>query len=63
MWSGIGATSLRYASKKLFFGHDLLVKRFLDAVVNGNEAPVPTRNGWQVIALIEDILRLSSQTI
>lgn len=62
LWSGIGATGLRFARKRLFFGHDLLVRRFLDAVANGEESPVPADSGWKVITQIEEILERSSGT-
>ena len=56
LWRGIAATGMRHVRRKLFFGHDLLVKRFLDAVINGEESPVSPRMGWKVIELIEEIL-------
>lgn len=63
VWSGIGGTGIRLARKQLFYGHDVLVRRFLDAVINGVESPVASRTGWEVIGLIEDILHSDKQTV
>lgn len=60
LWEGIGASGIRSARGKLFFGHDLLIRRFLDAVRRGEKSPVPPAHGWQVVALIEDILHKTS---
>ena len=61
LWRRIGTSGMRYVCGRLFYGHDLLIKRFLDAVINGNEPPVSPRDGWEVVALMEEILRRSSQ--
>jgi len=61
LWRGIGTSGTRYARGQLLYGHDLLVHRFLDAVINGKEPPVSARDGWEVVALMEEILRRSSQ--
>ncbi|MDP6782524.1 MAG: Gfo/Idh/MocA family oxidoreductase, partial [Dehalococcoidia bacterium] len=60
LWAGVGAMGIRYVRKQLFFGHDLLIKRLLDAVVDGKEAPISTSTGWKTIALIEEILQSDS---
>jgi len=61
LWGGIGTSGIRHARGQLFYGHDLLIHRFLDAVINGGELPVSARDGWEVVALMEEILRRSSQ--
>lgn len=55
-----GVSGIKYLSGKLLFGHNILVGRFIDAVVDGAEPPATARDGWEVVSLIEDILQHSS---
>ncbi len=59
LWRGIGASGIRWACGRLSYGHNLLVRRFLDAVSDGKEPPTSARDGWAVVALMEEILRRS----
>ncbi len=59
-WNGIGASGLQSFRKQFLFGHDLLIKQFLDAVIDRENPPVSTREGWEVIALIEKMMGQSS---
>lgn len=59
-WSGIGTSGLQSVRKQFLFGHDLLIKQFLDAVIDRKDPPVSTREGWEVIFLIEEMLGQSS---
>lgn len=43
-------------ARKLYFGHSELIQRFIDAVENDSEPPVPAENGKKVVELIEQIL-------
>ncbi|NQT72678.1 MAG: Gfo/Idh/MocA family oxidoreductase [Chloroflexi bacterium] len=61
-WRGIGASGIQAARRQYSFGHDELVKRFLDSVIDGKELPVSARDGWKTVALIEDILHRTSPT-
>jgi predicted dehydrogenase len=61
LWSGIGASGMRFARGRLSYGHDLLVRCFLDAVINGKKPPTSAQDGWEVVALMEEILRRSSE--
>ena len=57
---GVGTSGLRSVRGQLFYGHDLLVEQFLDAVINSQDPPVSARDGWEVVALIEEVLRRTS---
>lgn len=59
-WNGIGASGFRSIRKQFLFGHDLLIKEFLDAVIEKKDSPVSTKEGWEVVSLIEDILHQAS---
>jgi len=60
LWREIGASGLRFAGNRLLYGHGRLVNRFLEAMVNGEEPPTTARDGFEVVALIEEILRCTS---
>lgn len=62
-WRGIGTSGIQAARRRYSFGHDELVKRFLDSVTEDKEPPVSPSDGWQTVALIEDILHRTSPTI
>jgi len=49
-------SGLRFLVKRHYYGHDELIRRFIDAVENDTESPVPPEKGKKVIELIEQIL-------
>jgi predicted dehydrogenase len=55
-WSGMSATGLRYLLRRQWFGHDVLVHEFLNAI-EGEPPPTTAADGWKVVELIEEILR------
>lgn len=55
-WSGMSATGLRYLLRRQWFGHDVLVREFLNAI-EGAPPPTTATDGWKVVGLIEEILR------
>jgi len=59
LWRGIGASGMRSARGRLSYGHNRLVGRFLDAVLGDKKPPTSARDGWAVVALMEEILRRS----
>jgi len=61
LWKEIGITGLRLFKKRLFFGHDHLVNMFLEAIIRGEESPVATDDGYEIVALFEKILNASSR--
>lgn len=54
----IANSGLRFLSKRLYFGHDALIQRFIDAIENDTEPPVSAEKGKMVIELIEQILEM-----
>jgi len=56
LWREIGTAGLHFIGNRLLYGHDHLVRQFLEAVVTGGESPVTAQDGFEVVALIEEIL-------
>ncbi len=50
-------SGFRFLAKNLYFGHDELICRFIDAVEKNSEPPVPAEKGKLVLKIIEQILR------
>ena len=48
-------SGVRLLSGDLLFGHDLLIKRFIDSVQNNSPAPVEPKDGLKVLKLAEYI--------
>lgn len=46
-----------YASGRLLYGHDVLVSRFVDSVLEGSSPPVSGEDGREVVEAMQDILR------
>ena len=63
LWSGMLGSGVKFLRSRLLYGHDALVRHFLDAVVGGGEPLLTARDGWEVISLMEEILRISSEKI
>jgi len=60
LWKEIVTSGLRFAGNRLLYGHDHLINLFLEAVAQGKELPVTARDGYEVVALIEEILDRTS---
>ena len=45
---------------KLLYGQDVLVRSFIDSIVNDSEPPVPGREGRRVVELAHKIMELSA---
>ena len=63
LWRGMGATGLLRARSRAFYGHDVLVQRFVDSVRGSSEPPTSATDGWKVVELMEEILTRSSRSI
>lgn len=50
-------SGFRFLTRRLYYGHDELIRRFIDSVENDTQPPVTAEEGKKVIALIEQILR------
>lgn len=53
---GFVASGLRLATKRLFWGHDVLIHHFLEAVTGREGTPVNPEDSLAVVALTDDIL-------
>jgi scyllo-inositol 2-dehydrogenase (NADP+) len=53
---GFVASGLRMSARRLYWGHDVLIRRFLAAVAGGEPAPVAGADSLAVVALTDDIL-------
>ncbi|MHA1833141.1 MAG: Gfo/Idh/MocA family protein [Candidatus Baldrarchaeia archaeon] len=49
-------SGFRFLSGRLYFGHDELIRLFINSVVNDTEPPQPGEKGKKVIEIIEQIL-------
>lgn len=49
-------SGFRFLFKTLYYGHEELIKRFIDAVENDSQPPVPAEDGKLVLDVIEQIL-------
>lgn len=54
--SGFVASGLRLTTRRMYWGHDVLISRFLDAVVNGRPSPVGIEDALNIVSLTDDIL-------
>lgn len=61
LWGGIGASGVRFVRGRLFYGHEVLIQRLVDSLTAGRAPPVTAQDGWEVVALMEEILRLAPQ--
>lgn len=55
-WAGVASSGLGYITDRLYYGHDVLVRRLIDSLIDGGDPPVSAADGWKVIGLIEEIL-------
>jgi predicted dehydrogenase len=52
----IAGNALRYLTGRLNFGHELLIKSFIDSIVNGGEPPVTGEAGREVVKVMAMIV-------
>ena len=62
IWRGMASSGIRHLTGRLYYGHDLLVRRFIDSLQDGSEPPVSARDGWTIVGLMEEILHKSSNS-
>jgi predicted dehydrogenase len=55
--SGFATSGARYLSHRLFWGHDVLIQKFVDSILGGGEAPVDPEEAARVVGITDDILR------
>lgn len=54
--SGFGSSGARYAARRLFWGHDVLIRRFVDATLGRTPVPVTTEEALGVVRVADGIL-------
>jgi predicted dehydrogenase len=57
---GFVASGARYATRRLFWGHEAIIHAFVDAALGLGPVPVDPRESVQVVRLTDDILRAMS---
>jgi scyllo-inositol 2-dehydrogenase (NADP+) len=55
--AGFVASGSRYVPGRLFWGHDVLIRAFIDAVVQGRPSPVTAESALGVVRAADDIVR------
>ena len=63
LWKGMAETGMRRVGRRAFYGHDVLVQRFVDSVAGRERPPVGAEDGWKVVKLMEDILARSAEGV
>lgn len=54
--TGFLTSASLYASRRLLYGHDVLVERFVDSILHGDPPPVSGEDGRQVVDAMNEIL-------
>lgn len=54
--AGFVASGARYLPGRLFWGHDVLIRKFLDAVLTGGPSPVSSQEALGVVEVAEKIV-------
>lgn len=60
MWAGVANTAIHVLGGEQRFGHDRLVREFVDAI-EGGKPPTEARDGVRVVELIDQIWRASNE--
>jgi len=58
-WQGLAGfvtSGALFSTGRLFYGHETLVRRFVDSIVDGTPVPVPPEEGLAVIETMQSIL-------
>jgi hypothetical protein len=62
-WQGLAGfvtSGALFSTGRLFYGHETLVRRFVDSIVDGTPVPVPPEEGLAVIETMQSILEQTS---
>src|SRR5262249_36981789 len=54
--AGFASSGARYAARRLFWGHDALIARFVRAVRDGGPSPVPPEESVGIVRLTDAVL-------
>jgi predicted dehydrogenase len=58
--AGFATSGALFSTKRLLYGHEVLVRRFLDSVIDGAPLPVAPEEGVAVVRTMESILEQAS---
>jgi predicted dehydrogenase len=61
VFKGITSNSFAFLFGKPFLGHDVLIKRFVDSLINNQPVPVPGEEGRETIRVMEMIVNAIDQ--
>ena len=53
---GVAANAFKLATGKLRFGHDLIIERFVDSILNNHQPPVTGEEGRETVRVMEMIV-------
>ncbi len=53
---GFMASGLRLTTRRMYWGHDVLISRFLDAVATDGSSPVSIEDALNIVSVTDDIL-------
>jgi len=62
-WQGLAGfvtSGALFSTGRLFYGHETLVRRFLDSIIDGTPLPVPPEEGLAVVQTMQSILEQAS---
>jgi scyllo-inositol 2-dehydrogenase (NADP+) len=54
--AGFATSGALFSTGRLFYGHETLVRRFIDSIVDGSPVPVPAEEGVAVVQTMQSIL-------
>jgi predicted dehydrogenase len=54
---GITSNAFAFLFRKTFIGHDVLIKRFVDSIINNQPVPVPAEEGRETTRVMEMIVK------
>jgi len=58
--AGFATSGALFSAGRLFYGHETLVRRFIDSIVDGSPLPVPPEEGLAVVQTMQSILEQTS---
>ncbi len=61
--AGVVRTGIRYLARRQFWGHDLIVDDFIEAVRTGRSPAVTGRDGARVVGLMTEILEIAADDL
>jgi hypothetical protein len=62
-WQGLAGfvtSGALFSAGQLFYGHETLVRRFVDSIIDGSPLPVPPEEGLAVVQTMQSILEQTS---